>query len=171
MCVTCIQEGDLPVHCAAYNGKLDVVKCLLDVQSDTISVKNNVSWTISTIDSPYSTALFLVMRITVQALCLLLGNITSSIPTRSDFSRLPYGNLLVHFGRCSIGKQWRFFESRAWLFDSGLTPLRDLKVLGLGALVLMAIHSSLITVLPWLGWVRPRGTSGSAWRNIQGSAN
>ena len=93
MCVTCTQRGYLPVHLAAHNGKLDVVKYLLDIQSDTISVKNNVSWTISTIDSPYSTALFLVIRITVKALCLLLGNIISSIPTRSDSSRLPYGNL------------------------------------------------------------------------------
>ena len=43
MCVTCTQRGELPVHLAAYNGKLDVVKCLLDLQPDTISVKNNVS--------------------------------------------------------------------------------------------------------------------------------
>ena len=43
MCVTCTQVGDLPVHHAAWNGKLDVVKCLLDLQPDTISVKNNVS--------------------------------------------------------------------------------------------------------------------------------
>ena len=43
MCVTCIQTGGLPVHLAARNGKLDVVKCLLDLQSDTISVKDNVS--------------------------------------------------------------------------------------------------------------------------------
>ena len=93
MCVTCTQEDSLPVHMAARNGKLDVVKCLLDLQPDTISVKNNVSWTISTIASPYSTALFLVMRITVLTLCLLLGNITSSIPTRSDSSRLPHDNL------------------------------------------------------------------------------
>ena len=43
MCVTCTQRGYLPVHCAAHNGKLDVVKYLLDIQSDTISVKSTVS--------------------------------------------------------------------------------------------------------------------------------
>ena len=43
MCVTCTQDGDLPVHRAAYKGKLDVVKYLLDLQPDTISVKSNVS--------------------------------------------------------------------------------------------------------------------------------
>ena len=43
MCVTCTQDGGLPVHYAAYNGKLDVVKYLLDLQPDTIAVKNNVS--------------------------------------------------------------------------------------------------------------------------------
>ena len=43
MCVSCTQAGDLPVHLAACKGKLDVVKYLLDLQRDTISVKNNVS--------------------------------------------------------------------------------------------------------------------------------
>ena len=43
MCVTCTQDGDLPVNRAAWSGKQDVVKCLLDLQPDTISVKNNVS--------------------------------------------------------------------------------------------------------------------------------
>ncbi|XP_065188507.1 uncharacterized protein LOC135819261 [Sycon ciliatum] len=36
-------NGDLPVHRAAWNGRLEVIKYLLDLQSDTISVKNNVS--------------------------------------------------------------------------------------------------------------------------------
>ena len=52
MCATCTQSGDLPVHNAASKGHLEGVKYLLNVQPDTISAKNDVSFAISILDSP-----------------------------------------------------------------------------------------------------------------------
>ena len=43
MCVTCTQNGEIPVHYATDKGHLEVVKYLLDLQPDTISAKNDVS--------------------------------------------------------------------------------------------------------------------------------
>ena len=43
MCVAYTQYDDLPVHNAACEGHLELVKYLLDLQPDTISAKNNVS--------------------------------------------------------------------------------------------------------------------------------
>ena len=44
---TCTQYSDLPVHRAADNGHLDVVKYLVDLQPDTVSVKDKVSRAVS----------------------------------------------------------------------------------------------------------------------------
>ena len=52
VCATFTQNGDLPVHLAAWNGHLELVKYLLDLQPDTISAKNGVSCAISILDSP-----------------------------------------------------------------------------------------------------------------------
>ena len=43
MCVTCTQDSDLPVHLAAWKGHVEVVKYLLELQPDMISVKGMVS--------------------------------------------------------------------------------------------------------------------------------
>ena len=43
MCVTCTQDGDIPVHRAAFGGHLEVVKYLLDLQPNMIFAKNDVS--------------------------------------------------------------------------------------------------------------------------------
>ena len=42
MCVTCAQGGNLPVHLAALKGHVEVVKYLLELQPDTLSVKDKV---------------------------------------------------------------------------------------------------------------------------------
>ena len=43
MCATYTQDGNLPVYCAAASGHLELVKYLLDLQPETISVNGYVS--------------------------------------------------------------------------------------------------------------------------------